>query len=235
MRKVISMRGKKLVGTSLVANERPKISMHNDVEAGDGLDELPSLLSMGSPNPLAAACPKTRFASSLEYSADAAANTYVDKTALPFGDISLTSSCLIGREAIIRGDLAKISLGTFVVIGSRTVLRPPFRMIPTKSAAEACPVTIGDFTQFGSMVVCEALCVGNFVIVEDGAVLGSKSVIPHGAWIKKGCVVPSHMTLIPFAVYEGNPCKLVATLQEDAHVVLVRERLRQLLASLVIG
>jgi dynactin-5 len=204
--------------------------------ADDTTDDLPPLLTSGVPCALSACHQKARFAQAKEYTIEASINSFVDVTALPFGDISLSSSCIIGREAVLRGDLAKISLGAFVAIGNKTLIKPPYRMVlGARQAAEACPVSIGDYTQFGSMVVCEALCVGNFVIVEDGVVIGSKSMISHGCWIKKGAVVPPQSNLIPFAVYEGNPCMLVATLQEDAHVVLVRERQRQILSSLVIG
>jgi carbonic anhydrase/acetyltransferase-like protein (isoleucine patch superfamily) len=194
---------------------------------------LPPLLTMGAPSPLPDCHERSRFVDARDYNTDLASSTFIHRSAFVYGEVTSSPCLVVGSESLLRSDLAKISLGTYVTIGSKSVVKPPF--MPAGSKVEARPVSIGDYTQIGSKVVCEALCVGNFVIIEDGAVIGAKAMISHGCWIRQGAVVPPQVTLVPFAVYEGNPCKIVAMLQEDAHVVLVRERQRQILTSLIIG
>ena len=129
-------------------------------------------------------------------------------------------SCVIRSGAIVRGDIAKISLGSFVFLGDDTVIRPP--MVKVRKACEPLPVNIGEFVYFGAGCVVESAAVGSGVILEAAVVLGSRTRIGDCVVVRAGSVVPAGSTLAPFGVYEGQPCVRVAELHPEAALFDIR-------------
>eukprot|EP00658_Telonema_sp_P-2_P075740 TRINITY_DN65444_c0_g1_i1.p1 TRINITY_DN65444_c0_g1~~TRINITY_DN65444_c0_g1_i1.p1 ORF type:complete len:103 (+),score=19.00 TRINITY_DN65444_c0_g1_i1:121-429(+) len=57
---------------------------------------------------------------------------------------------------------------------------------------------IGNYVFFGTRTICEAMLVGNFVIIEADCIIGERCTLGHGCWLRAGTVVPSGQALIPF-------------------------------------
>lgn len=137
------------------------------------------------------------------------------------GNVSLKQSCVVGRGAIIRGDIAKVAFGSFVFIGEGAVVRPPLML--RDSSMEAYASTVGDFVYIGAGTVVEASVIGSGVILGDGAVIGSRVSISNSVIVLPGSVVPAVAVLGPFGVYQGNPAQRVAELPCECAFVDIRE------------
>ena len=189
---------------------------------------IPEVSERYVPSPMPSTCIAKRKLSADEV--HIANNNVLLKMCRVLGDVA-TISCFVGRASVVRGDIAKITLGQGVFIEDSVIIRPPLR-ITDKVAAEAIAVTIGNYVFVGYRTVCEAMSIGNFVIVESDCIVGERCVIGHGCWLKAGTVVPSGQSLIPFGVYQGNPAALVGRAQEDVHPTLTREFISQHFQSL---
>ena len=150
------------------------------------------------------------------------------------GNVETMGSCLLFRDSLFRGDVAKISLQNCVVVEENVLVKPPLRCVMGRPA-DACSVSIGTFSLIGKRVVSEAVSIGAFVVIESDCCLGALVVVGHGAWLKKGCVVPPHTVLEPFYIYEGNPARPTQRLCEDSHPLEVKELIVQYFQSVVIG
>lgn len=203
------------------------------MDPGD-CDEIPPLLCSGAPSPLDAICHAPVFVEATQYQLASAAGplTIVSKAAAARGTILTRGSCYIGPNCVLRGDIASVTLNNTVFLDDGCILRPPVRIA---SKMEAVPMEIGCCVYVGKHVVCEATCIGSYSVIESETVIGELSVVGNGTWIRKGSVVPPSTTLEGFCVYEGNPVRRVARLNEESHALYVREWLVRKLQTIVIG
>jgi carbonic anhydrase/acetyltransferase-like protein (isoleucine patch superfamily) len=177
-------------------------------------------------------CTAPKFARSEEYSVMNSA--IVHRRVGLRGDVETLGSCLVERGAILRGDIAKITLYNCVVIEEDVIVKPPLRVEPNRNI-EPVKVTIGTHSSIGKRTVCEAQSIGAFVVIEKDCCVGALSVIGHGAWIRRGSVVPAGTVVEPFFVYEGNPIQPVGLLHPESHALYVKELQNQRMQSLIIG
>lgn len=188
--------------------------------------EIPRLCTSGVPSPLPDVCLPARDCSMLNY----LQSNIIHKHARPLGNV-VTKSCFLGKSVMVRGDIAAVSIGFGVFIDEGAIIRPPLRHTERKTMAEAVPVTIGNMVYIGANVICEAMKIENFVIIESGSIIGERAVIRHGAQVRAGSVVPPGAVVPPFTIVEGNPAQVVARVQEDIHPLLVRELIAQFYQS----
>lgn len=190
------------------------------------------ILTNSPPMAVDVVCAAPKFARSEEYSV--VNNAIVHRRVYLRGDVETLGSCLIERGAILRGDIAKITLYNFVIIEDDVILKPPLRLEPNRNI-EAVKVTVGTYSSFGKRTICEAQSIGAFVVIESDCCIGSLSVVGNGAWIRRGSVVPAGSVLEPFYVYEGNPIQPVGRLQPESHALYVKELQNQRMQSIIIG
>jgi dynactin-5 len=137
------------------------------------------------------------------------------------GNVVTMSHCVISNDVLLRGDIARIQIGRFVLLGESGVVRPP--MIPVKQGVEPVPVAIGDHVYIGARCVIEAAVVGSCVVIERDCVVGPRAVIGDGVMIQARTVVPSGATLTSFGIYAGNPAELVGQLNRESALFDIRE------------
>lgn len=189
--------------------------------------KIPVLVPTGIASPAPVVCLPSK--PDLKDSLIQTGGSFLSKRCRLLGDVA-TVSCYIGKMAVLRGDIAKISIGQGVFVDENAIIRPPMRL--GKVVADPVPVSVGNYVFIGPYSISEASSIGNFVIVEEKCVIGEKCVIHHGAWLKKGAVATPGQVLEPFGIYEGNPAKKVGRSQEDTHPIYVRELLSQLFQTL---
>lgn len=150
------------------------------------------------------------------------------------GDVETLGACLVERGAILRGDIAKITLCNHVIVEEDVIVKPPLRVEVDRNIV-ASNVIVGTYSSIGKRTVCEAQCIGAFVVIEKDCCVGALSVVGHGAWVRRGSVVPAGAVLEPFFLYEGNPVQPVGRLNPESHALFVKEYQTQRMQSLVIG
>jgi carbonic anhydrase/acetyltransferase-like protein (isoleucine patch superfamily) len=142
-------------------------------------------------------------------------------------NVTFIAAVVIDESAMLRGDLAKISLGSYGYVGARTVIKPSF--IKTKALFDPLPTSLGDYVAISSDCVIESVAIGCCVLIEEGCVLGSRSRVGDCVILRKGAVVPPGAVVAPFGVYAGQPAVRIADLHPESALFDLRELVLQLL------
>lgn len=120
---------------------------------------------------------------------------------------------------MIRGDLASVKIGRHCIIGSKSVIRPPFKTF-TKGVA-FLPMTIGDHVFIGEDSVVNAASIGSYVYIGKDCVIGKHCVLKDCCCITDGSVLPQGTVVASFAVYEGSPALLKEELPECTADIMI--------------
>ena len=141
---------------------------------------------------------------------------YLDKTpkidpsskifpgALVIGDVTVGKSVGIWYNAVLRGDMAKITIGDYTNIQDGVIVHTNTDL----------PTYIGSNVTVGHNAIIHA------ATVQDGALIGMGSIILDGAIVESealvaaGCLVPPNKIVKSRTLVVGNPMKEVKTLSE---------------------
>uniref|UniRef100_A0A915KIY1 Dynactin subunit 5 n=1 Tax=Romanomermis culicivorax TaxID=13658 RepID=A0A915KIY1_ROMCU len=121
-------------------------------------------------------------------------------------NIVLNGKTIIMVGCIVRGDLANIRIGQYCVIGSRSVIRPPFKKF-SKGVA-FFPLFIGDHVMIEEDSIINAAQIGSYVHIGKKCVIGRRSVLKECCYIADNTVLPPETVVPPFAVVAGCPGKV---------------------------
>ena len=114
------------------------------------------------------------------------------------GNIVMGQSCSIWFQAIVRGDVARISIGNRVNIQDGAVIHGTFQKSET---------TIGDGASIGHRAIVHGANIGENVLVGMGAVVMDGAVIGSGAVIAAGAVVVEDTIVPEGTMWAGVPAK----------------------------
>jgi len=134
-----------------------------------------------------------------------AASAYVDPSAVVIGDVVVGERSSIWPCVVVRGDTARISVGSETSIQDGSVLH----------ADDGVPCTIGDRVTVGHMVMLHGCTIGDGsligigAIVLNGAKIGRNCLIGAGALITEGKEIPDNSMVV------GAPGKVIRTLSPE--------------------
>ncbi len=117
--------------------------------------------------------------------------------AVVVGDVSIAAHCGIWYNAVLRGDIASISVGKGTNIQDCCVLHTD----------TGFPLQVGDHVTVGHGAILHGCTVGNNsligmgAIVLNGAVIGNNCIVAAGALVTSGTVVPDGTMIM------GHPAK----------------------------
>ncbi len=126
-------------------------------------------------------------------------------TATVLGDVTIGPRSSVWYGAVIRGDVARITIGADSNVQDGCIIH----------ADEGEPATIGDEVTLGHRAVVHAATIGHRVIVGigsvvlNGAVVGEDSIIGAGAIVTGGTVIP------PRSLVLGTPAKVAREVTEE--------------------
>jgi carbonic anhydrase/acetyltransferase-like protein (isoleucine patch superfamily) len=132
-------------------------------------------------------------------------SAFIAQTAVVLGDVTLGPESSVWYHAVLRGDMAPISIGAGSNIQDGTIVH----------VDEGVPCDIGARVGVGHRVILHGCTVEDESLVGMGSVLlngvhvGSGSVIAAGAVLTEGTVVP------PGSLVMGVPGRVVRTVDAD--------------------
>ncbi len=143
-------------------------------------------------------------------------SSYVDLSAQVIGDVVLGENSSVWMNAVLRGDVNSIRVGSHSNVQDCCVLHGQRNLYS---------VTVGDWVTIGhnatvhGCVVEDAVLIGMGVVVLNNARIGEGSIIAAGAIVPEGTQVP------PRTLWAGVPAKLRRTLDDkDRELILMYAR-----------
>ena len=131
------------------------------------------------------------------------AENYIAPTAALIGEVKTGKGCSIWFSAVLRGDVAPITLGDHVNVQDGAVLHGTYGKAPVVIGND---VTIGHNATVHGCTIRDNVLVGMGSTILDGAVIASNTIIAAGALILSGTETE------PNSIYAGVPAKKVKEL-----------------------
>jgi carbonic anhydrase/acetyltransferase-like protein (isoleucine patch superfamily) len=132
-------------------------------------------------------------------------NCYIAPNATIAGDVVMGDDCSIWFNAVLRGDVNSIRLGTKVNVQDGAIIHCTYLKAATTIGNN---VSIGHNAIIHGCVIHDNVLVGMGAIVMDHAKIGSNSIIAAGA------VVLENTEVEPGSIYAGVPAKKVKNIPE---------------------
>jgi carbonic anhydrase/acetyltransferase-like protein (isoleucine patch superfamily) len=128
-----------------------------------------------------------------------AASAYVDPSAQIIGDVEIGERSSIWPNAVARGDVNYIRIGTESNVQDNSVLHVEHDLYP---------LTIGDRVTVGHAVVLHGCVVEDDCLIGIGAIILNGARIGAGSVIAAGALVPERMEIPPGSMVMGIPAKV---------------------------
>ena len=124
---------------------------------------------------------------------------YVDLSAQVTGDVTLGERSSVWMNAVLRGDVNSIRVGSCSNVQDCAVLHGQRHLYP---------VVVGDWVTIGHNATVHGCVVEDAVLVGMGVTILNNSRIGEGSIIAAGAVVPEHTVVPPRTLWAGVPARL---------------------------
>lgn len=133
-----------------------------------------------------------------------AIGTYIDTSAVVIGNVSIADQVSVWPTAVIRGDVASITIGTATNIQDGCVLHVSHAHDTRSNDA---PLIIGKGVTIGHRAVVHACTIGDYCLIGIGAIILDNAVLEDYVMLGAGALVPSGKVLESGYLYIGSPAK----------------------------
>jgi carbonic anhydrase/acetyltransferase-like protein (isoleucine patch superfamily) len=127
------------------------------------------------------------------------ASCYVDISAQVTGDVILGEHSSVWMNAVLRGDVNSIRVGSNSNVQDCCVLHGQRNLYP---------VIVGDWVTIGHNATVHGCVVEPCVLIGMGVTILNNARIGEGSIIAAGAVVPEHTVVPPRTLWAGVPAKL---------------------------
>ena len=154
-------------------------------------------------------------------------NVFLAHSATIVGDVSFSDNVNVWFTAVVRGDVAPITLGENVNLQDGVIVHCDYDVAQVLEPN----VVVGHAAVVHGVRVGEGTLIGIGARTLGGSIIGAESIIAAG------CVVPPNMAVAPRSVVMGVPGKIVrsARPEEIAHTQTINKRYRELAARYADG
>jgi carbonic anhydrase/acetyltransferase-like protein (isoleucine patch superfamily) len=141
-----------------------------------------------------------------------AAGCYIDPSAQILGDVRIGERSSVWMNAVLRGDVNSIQLGSCSNVQDCAVLHGQRNLYP---------VMVGDWVTIGHNATVHGCVVEDECLIGIGARVLNDARIGKGSIIAAGSVVPEHTIVPPRTLWAGVPAKLRRELADkDRELIL---------------
>jgi len=142
--------------------------------------------------------------------------SYVDLSAQVNGDVVLGEHSSVWMNAVLRGDVNSIRIGSYSNVQDCAVLHGQRYLYS---------VTVGDWVTIGHNATVHGCVVEDAVLIGMGAVVLNNAHIGEGSIIAAGAVVPEGTKVPPRTLWAGLPAKMRRELEDkDRELILTYAR-----------
>ncbi|MGD0733915.1 MAG: gamma carbonic anhydrase family protein [Terracidiphilus sp.] len=127
------------------------------------------------------------------------ASCYVDISAQVTGDVILGENSSVWMNAVLRGDVNSIRVGSNSNVQDCAVLHGQRNLYA---------VTVGDWVTIGHNATVHGCVVEDAVLIGMGVTVLNNARIGEGSIIAAGAVVPEHTVVPPRTLWAGVPAKM---------------------------
>jgi len=138
---------------------------------------------------------------------------YIDPSAQILGDVEIGGRSSVWMNAVIRGDVNSIRVGSCSNVQDCAVLHGQRNLYP---------VVVGDWVTIGHNATVHGCTVGDMVVIGMGARVLNNSKVGEGCSIAAGSVVPEGTVVPPRTLWAGVPAKMRREIS-DKDYELIRE------------
>jgi carbonic anhydrase/acetyltransferase-like protein (isoleucine patch superfamily) len=137
---------------------------------------------------------------------------YVDESAQIIGDVVVGENSSIWMNAVVRGDVHSIRIGSNSNIQDCCVLH---------GMRNKYSVTVGDWVTVGHNVTLHGCTIGDRCLIGMGSIILNNAQIGEGSIIAAGAVIPENTIIPPYSLVAGVPGKIKKQLTEaDQEMIL---------------
>lgn len=124
------------------------------------------------------------------------------------GDVEMGDECSIWFNAVIRGDVNKITIGNQVNIQDGAVIHCTFEKTST---------SIGDRVSIGHNAIVHGCTIEEDVLIGMGAIIMDNTVVQKNVIIGAGTIVPENRVLESGFIYVGNPVRKLKKIDPEQY------------------
>jgi len=140
------------------------------------------------------------------------ASCYVDISAQVLGDVELGENSSVWMNAVLRGDVRSIRVGTNSNVQDCCVLHGQRNLYS---------VTVGDWVTIGHNATVHGCVVEDAVLVGMGVTILNDCRIGEGSILAAGTVLPEHTAVPPRTLWAGVPGKLRRELGDTERAMIL--------------
>jgi carbonic anhydrase/acetyltransferase-like protein (isoleucine patch superfamily) len=138
---------------------------------------------------------------------------YIDVSAQIIGDVTLGENSSAWMNAVLRGDVNSIRIGSNSNVQDCAVLH---------GQRYIYPVEVGDWVTIGHNATVHGCIVEDACLIGIGARVLNDCRIGEGSIIAAGAVVPEHTVVPPRTLWAGVPARLRRQLTEADHALILQ-------------
>jgi len=129
------------------------------------------------------------------------------------GDVTLGKHCTVWFNAVVRGDVNKISIGNYSNIQDGAVIHCTYQKTAT---------TIGNYVSIAHNAIVHGCTIEDHVLIGMGAIVMDNAYIESGSIIAAGAIVTQGTRVPKGTIYAGNPAKFLKEVSAEASEVFMR-------------
>ncbi len=133
-------------------------------------------------------------------------NNFVADNATVVGNVVTGDDCSIWFQAVVRGDVHYIRMGSKVNVQDGAILHCTY---------QKAPLHIGNSVSIGHRAIVHGCTVKDNVLIGMGAIIMDHAVIGENSIIAAGAVVLENTVVEPGSVYAGVPAKRVKDVNKE--------------------
>lgn len=127
-------------------------------------------------------------------------NVFLAENATVVGDVQTGDDCSIWFQAVVRGDVHYIKIGSKVNIQDGAILHCTY---------QKAPLNIGNCVSIGHRAIVHGCTVHDNVLIGMGAIVMDHAVIGENSIIAAGAIVLENTVVEPGSIYAGIPAKKI--------------------------